>query len=101
MRLRWGKEYNAKYAVQTRMPYASNGKLDGLCPMSRCGKADGCGHMLGGCENPDIKSIINKRHNEATQLLYKAIMSSDVGGCYTIVDAGHLPGEMLHNRVPK
>ena len=89
MRLKWGKEYNAKHSMQMGKPYASNGKLNGKCPLPQCGKADGCGHMLGGCENPEIQSIIIKRHNEATQLLHKAVMASDIGGCYAIMDAGN------------
>jgi ribonuclease HI len=101
MRLRWGREYNAKNAMHMNKPYASNGKLDGICPLPRCGLPDGCGHMLGGCLNPDIRSMIIKRHNDAVQLLYKAILASDLGGCYAVMDAGHMPGEMLHSRIPK
>ena len=100
MRLRWGKEYNAKHALQMKKPYASNGRMDGVCPLDKCGEPDGCGHMLGGCRNPTIRSIIIKRHNEAVQLIYKAILASDIGGSYTVMDAGHLPGETLHSRIP-
>ena len=57
--------------------------------------------MLGECRNPDIKSMIIKRHNDAVQLLYKAVLASDIGGCYTIMDAGHLPGETIHDRIPR
>ena len=56
--------------------------------------------MLGECRNPDIKSMIIKRHNDAVQLLYKAVLASDIGGCYAIMDAGHLPGETIHDRIP-
>ena len=57
--------------------------------------------MLGGCPNPTIRGIVIQRHNYAAQLIYKAILASDIGGSYAIVDAGHMPGETTHNRIPK
>ena len=56
--------------------------------------------MPGGCDKPDMKTLTISRHNSAVQLLYKAIQASELGGCYTVMDAGHLPGELMHTRLP-
>ena len=99
LRLRWGREYNAKLATKMKLPYAPTGNTDGNCPL--CKLPDSCAHMLGGCQHPDIKAMTIKRHNTAVQLLHKATQASELGGCYTLMDAGHLPGELVHTRIPK
>ena len=99
IRLRWGREYNAKLAAKMKHPYLPTGGTDGNCPL--CKLPDSCAHMLGGCQHPEIKAMTIKIHNNAVQLIHRAVQASELGGCYTLMDAGHLPGELVHTRLPK
>jgi ribonuclease HI len=92
---RWGHLWNRKLAHRYGMAPNPN------CPL--CGMPDSTGHMLGGCHHPEAQAMTIARHDKSVKLIQKTISSSNLGGYYTIMDAGKasdLPEEVHGKRLP-
>ena len=85
----WGMIMNNKLAQRWRLP----GNLGGLCPL--CGQPDSTGHLVGGCEAPEIKGIRIALHQRLVARIVKAI-GKGANGNYTIL----ADGLTTHKTVP-
>jgi ribonuclease HI len=85
----WGMIMNNKLAQRWRLP----GNQGGRCPL--CGRPDSTGHLVGGCEAPELKSIRIAIHQRLVARIVKAIGKGSKGN-YTIL----ADGLTAHQRVP-
>jgi len=70
---------------------------------------DGCGHVMGGCMHPQLRSCYIKRHNEAVARIARALAAGDLGRWLLVADLNKedregLAGEVhreVHSRIPE
>ena len=105
LRARWGHLWNKKLAYRYRRPYAGSAgpAATDRCPLCQCDR-DGASHMLAGCRHHDMRAAYIKRHDLAVKLIQKSISKGQLGGAYTIMDAGKatdLPDSVQCKRLPE
>ena len=77
--LRWGLTFTNQTACRWKI------KRNGVaatttCPL--CPGQDGCSHMFGGCQHPNMKAHYISRHNRAARMLFDAIQRGNLGGFF-------------------
>lgn len=89
LRHRYGQFWNKKLARRQRRPYfvhaGSQPASDDRCPL--CGLPDSSGHILGGCEQRQMRAMYIARHDKAVGSITKALHRGSAGGSYTVMDA--------------
>ena len=102
LKLRWGAFWNKKLAHQRRQPWYGAPTREATCPVCHRG-LDGAGHILGGCEHPELRAIYISRHNQAVQIIHRAVAKGACGNLHCIMDAGkaaELPSSAQSTRLP-
>ena len=105
LRARWGHLWNRKLAYRYRRPYAGSAgpAATDRCPLCKSDR-DGASHMLAGCRHHDMRAAYIKRHDHAVKLIQKSISKGQLGGAYTVMDAGKatdLPDSVQSKRLPE
>ena len=81
--LRWGLTFTNQTACRWKIK--RNGVANTTtCPL--CPGQDGCSHMFGGCQHPNMKAHYISRHNRAARVLFDAIQRGNLGGSFCMWD---------------
>jgi ribonuclease HI len=83
LRYRGGGIYNNKHAL--RYGHATNDR----CPL--CHQPDGQGHMLGGCQHPDLRKAYTHRHHTAGDTIRTALIKYSRLGTLVQSDVARFP----------
>ena len=80
------------------------GKGYGQDDRETCWEIYSVGHITGGCRDKDMKSLYIHKHNSALRTIQRYVRKGELGGNYTILDAGKLglDNEGVHtDRLPE